>query len=783
MAGIKIHQYPLERLTFGDDDYYDIDYWDGAAYQTAKIKGSTIKDAIRSGILTIYSDNGSLTENRTVDIAGFNLAFTGGSVGMGDDLTVFSTDAAKPFVGNFINSNGDAVLYVANTGDNVGIGTSAPESDAKLDIESTSKGILIPRMTTTERGSITLATFNESMIIYNTTTNQFEYIDSTLNWVPLGGGAEALDDLTDVTTGLPVTPTEADDGRLLFYDYDAGEWITDDTVNHGTVVINCKKSTAGTIAKGLPVYLVGFDADLHTVELADASSTNTMPVIGFTAEPLNDTDSKHLTTFGKLTGIDTTSTVSTLNPNGETWAVNDALYMSTTAGGLTKVRPTGATTQIQRIAKVLKVDATGGQIFVFNTARTAGLPNLGTDKLWIGDANGIPQEVDKSTIGGATGVAAIYDATGTPTFYADLSSAITAASSGDTVFLFADINETGTTEIILKNGVDINLNGFTYEMSNASTTLHSVTDNNVSVDVTIYNGVIKRSGASGNSAIALDVKNSSSKIKLEGVEVQSTFGYCIYNQGIVDGGKTSNTAGNFAVRNEGRMSNLINDGYGEYRQAGTTSEGYNIYSKASNYYGMFIDNGKIQNSYAESASNEAFFIQGGTAENCIGVSSASYGIRTNGAIRLNNCKGYSTAAGGIFMSSSGAKAYYCIGESTANIGILINNGINNAGLHYCTGRSSASQGIRVDNGSRAINCTGISTLNTTSGHGFDIRSNNDRVSGCYAEVTNAGAYGFQCGVVSPYLVDCRGRGMTTLINSGGNSQTNTADAYGNILLD
>ncbi len=127
-----------------------------------------------------------------------------------------------------------------------------------------------------------------------------------------------------------------------------------------------------------------------------------MPVIGFTAEPLNDTDSKHLTTFGKLTGMDTTSTVSTLNPNGETWAVNDALYMSTTAGGLTKVRPTGGTTLIQRIAKVLKVDATGGQIFVFNTARTAGLPNLGTDKLWIGDANGIPQKVDKSTIGGAS---------------------------------------------------------------------------------------------------------------------------------------------------------------------------------------------------------------------------------------------------------------------------------------------------------------------------------------------------------------------------------------------
>ena len=46
----KIHEYPIERFVYGDDDYYDIDFWDGAVYQTAKIKGSTIKSAILSGI-------------------------------------------------------------------------------------------------------------------------------------------------------------------------------------------------------------------------------------------------------------------------------------------------------------------------------------------------------------------------------------------------------------------------------------------------------------------------------------------------------------------------------------------------------------------------------------------------------------------------------------------------------------------------------------------------------------------------------------------------------------
>ena len=222
------------------------------------------------------------------------------------------------------------------------------------------------------------------------------------------------------TKGIPytvITDSSADWASVAndTYFYDIADGLPHYKDSSGTVLevfgggdasivsISGKKASAGTIAKGLPVYLVGFDSDLHTVELANANSSSTMPVIGFTEEQFNNTDGKSIITYGKLEGVDTTSTVSTLNPNGETWAVNDALYMSTTTGGLTKVRPTGATSSIQRIAKVLKVDATGGQIFIFNTARTAGLPNLTTDKIWVGDANGIPQEVDKSSLAGVSG--------------------------------------------------------------------------------------------------------------------------------------------------------------------------------------------------------------------------------------------------------------------------------------------------------------------------------------------------------------------------------------------
>ncbi|MDW8270800.1 MAG: hypothetical protein RML15_00080 [Bacteroidota bacterium] len=72
---------------------------------------------------------------------------------------------------------------------NVGIGTSTPDTSALLELRSTRQGLLIPRMTTAQRDAIILPA--KSLIIFNTTTNRFEYNDGTPtapNWVPLGIG-------------------------------------------------------------------------------------------------------------------------------------------------------------------------------------------------------------------------------------------------------------------------------------------------------------------------------------------------------------------------------------------------------------------------------------------------------------------------------------------------------------------------------------------------------------------------------------------------------------------
>ena len=69
----------------------------------------------------------------------------------------------------------------AQTG-SVGIGTTNPNSSAALDIQSTTKGVLIPRMTTAQRNLI--ATPSAGLLVYDNTTNSFWFRNAT-DWVEL----------------------------------------------------------------------------------------------------------------------------------------------------------------------------------------------------------------------------------------------------------------------------------------------------------------------------------------------------------------------------------------------------------------------------------------------------------------------------------------------------------------------------------------------------------------------------------------------------------------------
>jgi hypothetical protein len=102
----------------------------------------------------------------------------------------------KQFLRNVIGVFAFALSFIASSyAQNIGINTTGatPNSKALLDVNPDNvagekKGVLFPRMTTTERNTLSgTGTIPESLLIYNTTTKCFEaWNQSALGWVAFG---------------------------------------------------------------------------------------------------------------------------------------------------------------------------------------------------------------------------------------------------------------------------------------------------------------------------------------------------------------------------------------------------------------------------------------------------------------------------------------------------------------------------------------------------------------------------------------------------------------------
>lgn len=77
-------------------------------------------------------------------------------------------------------------FQLLNAQQNVGIGTTAPNASAALDIVSTNKGLLIPRMTDVQRAAI--ATPASGLLVYQTTAPKGFYYYDGAAWAQIGAG-------------------------------------------------------------------------------------------------------------------------------------------------------------------------------------------------------------------------------------------------------------------------------------------------------------------------------------------------------------------------------------------------------------------------------------------------------------------------------------------------------------------------------------------------------------------------------------------------------------------
>lgn len=71
----------------------------------------------------------------------------------------------------------------------IGIGTTTPSSTSALDIQSTTQGLLTPRMSSTQR--LAISSPANGLLVYDTTLTAFYYYDTpTTSWIKVSGGKD-----------------------------------------------------------------------------------------------------------------------------------------------------------------------------------------------------------------------------------------------------------------------------------------------------------------------------------------------------------------------------------------------------------------------------------------------------------------------------------------------------------------------------------------------------------------------------------------------------------------
>lgn len=329
---------------------------------------------------------------------------------------------------------------------------------------------------------------------------------------------------------------------------------------------------------------------------------------------------------------------------------------------------------------------------------------------------------------------------GTYTYYADYTTALNAAVAGQQVEQCDHIVELNNVELILKDGVNIMGNGYSYTL-NTIGPANGFYDNGVQVTCRIANLKVNRLNGSNNVA-------DSTCIKIRG------------NNSFIDGrGSTCNNPNGTGIYaypsslGSGKLIGFTVTAYGQgilsaYRLIdcnATSNTTYGIHSVgganncfAQNLSGsdpaFFNELGTASNCSAHSLTSYGFYNQvGAESINCVGSSQGLDGFRNYGV--ANGCRGYSTAGVGFWSVTSPASN--CSGYSTVTWGMLASSG---AKLYNCDAVSTSYQAGFIDSG--AYNCSFISLWNNAGGSGVGLNGiTGIEIFGCHFSVVNAAAVG------------------------------------------
>jgi hypothetical protein len=203
--------YASSYYNYSQGHIFGLLYTDNYAHQSGTRYG--IQNLI--GMAAAGAGNGS-TINTNLK---YTINNTGAQTGTFTGLTIDATETALNGVTHSLMDlkvGGTTKLKVTNDG-SISVNTTSPNTSSLLDLTSTTKGFLAPRMTTTQRDAIT--TPATGLSVYNTTTNTQDYYNGAA-WVSLSTGASSVFPYTGtavITGSLVVTTAIQLDGTLTNY--------------------------------------------------------------------------------------------------------------------------------------------------------------------------------------------------------------------------------------------------------------------------------------------------------------------------------------------------------------------------------------------------------------------------------------------------------------------------------------------------------------------------------------------------------------------------------------
>jgi len=178
------------------------------------------------------------------------------------------------------------ISYHSNA-QSMGISSSSitPDASSILEIRTTTKGLLIPRMTTTERDAITSPA--TGLEVYNTTTNKFNFYNGSA-WTVLLSGTSAVNSVSGTTNRISIGGTSTDPTVDISSSYVGQSSITTlGTIGTGTW--NGSAVTAAYGGTGIASYTVGdilYASGSTTLsKLADVATGNVLISGGTSTAP------------------------------------------------------------------------------------------------------------------------------------------------------------------------------------------------------------------------------------------------------------------------------------------------------------------------------------------------------------------------------------------------------------------------------------------------------------------------------------------------------------------